>query len=95
MAAPAPEVFELDPAAAAMLDLLVELGHLDERMLQLVNDRLLDLAPAAPQGTGQDAQPVDLATLKRVAAQVIHDNIGDTDPEYQRALQREWPLLFH
>ncbi|RME27408.1 MAG: hypothetical protein D6798_04620 [Deltaproteobacteria bacterium] len=78
-----------------MLDLLVELGHLDDRLLQIVNDRLLDLTPApGPEGTGP-VHPIDLATLKRVAAQVIQENIDDADPEYRRALEREWPLLFH
>lgn len=93
-----PTVLELDVAAAGFLDLLVELGHLDERMLQLVNDRLLDLPPAAdpaPRDQAAQGRVVRLQDLKRVAAQVIAENLSDTDPDYQRAVAREWPVLFH
>jgi hypothetical protein len=89
---PPPQVLDLEPAAATLLDLLVELGHLDDRMLQLVNDRLLDLEGSTdPQG----ARAVTLADVKRVAAGVIDDHLVETDLEYQRAVEREWPLLFY
>ena len=92
MARNPPEILDLEPPAAAMLDLLVELGHLDDRMLQLVNDRLLDLDLAGPP---DQVRPIGLAEVKRVAAAVIEDNLAETDPEYQRAVEREWPLLFY
>ncbi len=87
-----PAILELEPAAAGLLDLLVELGHLDEAMLQAVNDQLLDLPDANVEGV---VQPISMQQLKSVAAQIIQDNLRDTDPEYQRAMAREWPLLFH
>lgn len=89
---PPPQILDLEPTAAALLDLLVELGHLDEGMLQAVNDQLLDL------GRGQEAgqiQAIGLPDVKRITAGVIQDNLSETDPEYQRAMAREWPLLFH
>ena len=46
-------VLELDLNASALLDLLVELGHLDETMLAAVNDRFLDL----PMAGGCDLAP--------------------------------------
>lgn len=89
---PPPQVLDLEPAAAALLDLLVELGHLDDRMLQLVNDRLLDLEGIGDPG---EVHAVTVADVKRVAAGVIQDHLVETDPEYQRAVEREWPLLFY
>lgn len=90
MPATPPELLDLTPGAAQFLDLLVELGHLDERMLALVNDRLLDL-----QGQAGAVAAVDVPDVKRVAAVVIDEHLGDTDREYQRAMKKEWPLLFH
>lgn len=90
MPAPAPSLLDLTPGAAQLLDLLVELGHLDERMLAEVNDRLLDLQ--APPG---EVAAVEIQDVKRVAAVVIEENLGDTDKDYQRAMKHEWPLLFH
>ncbi len=84
-------VLELDPAAAAFLDLLLDLGHLDDAMLNQVNDRLLDVDSGAPSA---GAHPIDLAAVKRIAAGVIVDRLPETDGEYQRAFDREWPLLF-
>lgn len=84
-------VLELNSAAAAFLDLLLDLGHLDDTMLNQVNDRLLDVEG---DKVGPGAQPIDLATVKRIAAGVIVDRLPETDTEYQRAFDREWPLLF-
>ena len=36
-------VLNLDNAAGVFLELLVDLGHLDDKLLALMNDRLLDL----------------------------------------------------
>lgn len=79
-------VLSLDPEGAAFLDLLVDLGHLDEKLLGLMNDRLLDLEN--PDGV------VRCADVKRVAAQLIDEHLADADPEYQRTLESEWSLLF-
>lgn len=84
---PAPNVLSLDQPASTMLDLLVDLGHLDEKLLADVNDRLLDLE--TPDGI------VGLGDVRRVAALVIFDHMGDADPEYLRNLDLEWGLLFH
>jgi len=89
---PRPEILDLEPGASAFLDLLVELGHLDDAMLLLVNDRLLDLRPDPAR---EPSGAVSLADLKRIAAEVIQDHLDETDLDYQRAVDREWPLLFY
>ena len=82
-----PQILALDPGATRLLDLMVDLGHLDDRLLALVNDRLLDLE--APDGMAH------FADVKRVVASVIFEHIGDVDPEYARTLDQEWGLLFY
>lgn len=81
------QILTLEPAASMLLDLLVDLGHLDEALLGTVNDRLLDLD--APDGL------VHAEEVRRVAAGVIFEHAAEADPEYQRALEQEWGLLFY
>jgi len=83
----APATTDVEPAGSALLDILVELGHLDERLLALVNDRLLDLE--VPGGR------IGLAEVRRVAAEVIFDHEDEVDPEFLRVIGQEWGLLFH
>jgi len=84
---PAHTVLEVEPAASALLDLLVDLGHLNERMLETVNDRLLDEDP--------DSGVLDLPSVRRVAAEVLFDHLDATDPEQRRVIEEEWGLLFY
>ncbi len=83
---PSSRVLSLDQEAGAFLDLLVDLGHLDEKLLALMNDHLLDLE--SPDGL------VHASDVRRVAAALIDEHRGDADPEYQRTLDLEWSLLF-
>ena len=85
--APATVILEVEPAASTLLDVLVDLGHLDEKLLNEVNDRLLDAQP--------EDGIVTLDAVRRVAAQVIFDRAGEADPEQQRVLEQEWGLLFY
>lgn len=84
---PQTTVAEVDPSASTLLDVLVELGHLDDKMLDVVNDRLLDLDPAGGVIT------LDLA--RRVAAQVLFESDKEFDHEQRRVLEQEWGLLFY
>lgn len=83
---PRSRVLSLDEEAGAFLDLLVDLGHLDEKLLALMNDRLLD-------HDSEDGM-VHAADVRRVAAELMDEHRGDADPEYQRTLDLEWGLLF-
>jgi hypothetical protein len=84
---PRPAVLELDRDASLLLDLLVEVGHLDDAALDRVNDRLLDVQARA--GT------LDLQAVRRVAAEVIFESRPPSDPDARRDLDVEWSLLFH
>ena len=79
-------VLELSEEAGALLDLLVELGHLDDAMLTELNDRLLDLD--APTGL------VSLQDVRRMAATLIFEQMESLDGEQRRVLKQEWRLLF-
>ena len=85
--APATVVLEVEPAASTLLDVLVDLGHLDEALLARVNDQLLDEQP--------EDGIVTLDAVRRVAAAVIFEQSGDREPEQQRVLDQEWGLLFY
>ena len=80
-------VLELDQNASALLDLLVELGHLDETMLAAVNDRFLDLPMAGGTVTVDD--------VRRIVAAVVFENLDRLDAEFQRMIETEWGLLLH
>ena len=84
---PQTTVLEVDPAASTLLDVLVELGHLDATLLEIVNDRLLDLEPEGGIFT--------LDHIRRVAAEVLFESDADIDPEQKRVLELEWGMLFY
>lgn len=80
-------VLSLEPSAGALLDLLVDLGHLDDRLLELVNDRLLDLEAGGGVVSYDDA--------RRVVAEIIFEQSAGMDTDYQRMIEAEWSFLFH
>lgn len=80
-------ILALDPNASTLLDLLVELGHLDEEMLETVNDRFLDLPLAGGAVTVDD--------VRRVVAEVVFENLDKLDDEFRRMLETEWGLLLY
>lgn len=82
-----PVVLDVDRDASAFLDLMVDLGHLDDRLLAEVNDRLLDVD--TPDGV------LHVDDIRRVITQVLFDNAEELDPEFLRVLDQEWPVLFH
>ncbi len=82
-----PPTLEASPSASASLDVLVDLGHLDDDMLAVVNDRLLDVE--APDGV------VSLDAVRRVTAEVIFERETRVDPELRQLLDGEWTFLFH
>lgn len=86
-AGPDATVLSLSPAASRMLDILVELGHLDDQMLGLVNDRLLDQNP--------DDRVIDLPAMRRVTATVLDEHRERLHPEQRILIDKEWASLFH
>lgn len=83
---PDPRLLDLDVQASTLLDVLVEAGHLDDALLDEVNDRLLD----------QQSQTglIDLAAMRRVVATVLFEREDKLDAELKRIVDQEWGLLF-
>ena len=82
-----PLILQLDENASAMLDLLVELGHLDEKLLAAVNDHLLDLK--IPDGK------VSADDVRRVVAELVFDQMDTMENDFRLVLESEWGMLFH
>ena len=83
---PAQRLLDLDVQASTLLDVLVEAGHLDDDLLNEVNDRLLDQRPT--DGL------IDLGTMRRVVAVVLFEHEHKLDSELKRIIDQEWGLLF-
>jgi len=79
-------VLDLSPDASRFLDIVVELAHLDDKMLQEVNDRMLD-------AQGEDGR-VGLDELRRVVAVVLDARMDALLPDQQQLMRKEWPILF-
>lgn len=81
-----PVVLDLSPEASRFLDIVVELAHLNDAMLQEVNDRMLD----AQATDGR----VGLPELRRVVAMVLDERFDSLQPDQQTLMRKEWPILF-
>ena len=89
---PFPPIIELDSKASALLDSLVELGHLDESTLEKVNQALSTIdKPLNEHGMAT----ISLQDMRRVAAMALFDRLPQLDGEARRMIEREWGLLFY
>jgi len=89
---PFPPIIELDSKASALLDSLVELGHLDESTLEKVNQVLSTIdKPLNEHGMAT----ISLQDMRRVAAMALFDRLPQLDGEARRMIEREWGLLFY
>lgn len=80
---------EMEPRAADFLELLRDLGHLDERTVDLLTDGLLN----ARQAESKTTRPVTFDELRRAAALLLFQ--GDhLRPEQRELLDQEWARLF-
>lgn len=88
---PFPPIYELDTRASALLDVLVDLGHLDEASLDRVNQVLSGLEkPLNDQGMAT----ISVDDVRRVAAIAMFERLPALDGEARRMIEREWGLLF-
>ena len=74
------------PRASGFLDLLYDLGFLNDQLLRKINERLLQEQPQEDFFSFDD--------IRRIAAEVIFDNISSLKPETQKTLLHEWGYLF-
>ena len=88
---PFPPIYELDTRASALLDVLVDLGHLDEASLDRVNQVLSGMEkPLNEQGMAI----ISMDDVRRVAAMAMFERLPALDGEARRMIEREWGLLF-
>jgi hypothetical protein len=81
-----PIVLNVLPKGSKLLDLLIDLGHLTEPMLQKINERLLRLPSIDHR--------IELDDVRRVAAEVLFEHFEELPQHSQRTLEKEWSTLF-
>ena len=75
------------PKGSGFLDLLYDLGYLNDQLLRKINKRLLEEQPTDDFFTLDD--------IRRIAADIIFENISSLKPETQKTLHKEWGYLFN
>jgi hypothetical protein len=77
---------DFEPRAGDFLELLRDLGHLDDAGM----DRLTSLLVAQPRAS----RTVTFEEVRRVAAGILFDREAALRPEQRELLAAEWPRLF-
>lgn len=88
---PPPPLIELTPAAARFLELMRDLGHLDDRMYAAVLDAL-STEVAASGGSGRVT--IDRDQVRRLVAIGLFEIDNDLEREQAEHLHKEWACLF-
>ena len=89
---PFPPIIELDTRASTLLDVLVDLGHLDETSLEQVNNVLSAIDKPLNQ---HGMAAINVNDVRRVAAMALFERAANMDGEARRMIEREWGLLFY
>lgn len=82
---PVAETVDLDPLAADFLELLRELGHLDDAAIDRLTGNLVR------EG---GSRVVTLQDVRRAAATSLFASESELRPEQREVLQAEWSRLF-
>ena len=77
---------EIEPLASDFLELLRELGHIDDMGMDELTGQLMR------ESSGKHS--VSLADARRVAAAFLFDAQAQMRPEARELLNTEWPRLF-
>jgi len=88
------EVLQLSDDATRFLNVLRDLGYLDDLMEDEVLDLLMDDFAAA-RARGLPLRNVELDDLRRHVATVLFDRQAELSPDTVRFLQDEWRIAFH
>ena len=89
---PFPPILELDSRASALLDALVDLGHLDEASLDHVNGVLSSIDKPLNQ---HGMAAISFEDVRRVASVALFERIPKLDGDARRMVEREWGFLFY
>jgi hypothetical protein len=66
--------------------MLYDLGHLNDKLLSKINQRLMEETP--------ENQQLSVEEVRRVAAEVIFDNLEKLSPAMKKNILLEWDLIF-
>ena len=86
MARPSFEHVDIEPAASDFIELLRELGHLDDAGIEVLTSQLMR--------AGSSGAPVTLADARRQAAIQLFELRPQLRPEQRELLDAEWGRLF-
>ena len=89
---PFPPILELDSRASALLDALVDLGHLDEASLERVNHVLSSIEKPLDQ---HGMAAISFEDVRRVASMALFERLPHLDGDARRMVEREWGFLFY
>ena len=89
---PFPPILELDTRASALLDALVDLGHLDEASLERVNQVLSSIEKPLDQ---HGMAAISFEDVRRVASMALFERLPHLDGDARRMVEREWGFLFY
>lgn len=81
----------MDPRASDFLELLRDLGHLDDAAIERLTARLLQAS-----GARAGRRPVvSFEEVRRATAQLLFEAEDSMKPESREILMQEWGRLFH
>ncbi len=80
------EHVDIEPAASDYIELLRELGHLDDASIEALTSDLMR--------AGSGGKPVTLADVRRQAAIQLFDLREQMRPDQRELLDAEWGRLF-
>ena len=89
---PFPPILELDSRASALLDALVDLGHLDEASLERVNHALSSIDKPLNQ---HGMATISFEDVRRVASTALFERLPQLDGDARRMVERQWGFLFY
>jgi hypothetical protein len=86
MSHPTPQHLELEPRAGDFLELLRDLGHLDDAAMEKLTGQILSQT--------RPGRVVSFEDARRAAAVYLFDNEANLRPDARELLSQEWARLF-
>lgn len=86
MSHPLPQHLELEPRAGDFLELLRDLGHLDDAAMEKLTAQLLSQT--------RNGRVVSFEDVRRAVAIFLFENEAQMRPDARELLAQEWPRLF-
>ena len=87
MTPPLPQHLELEPRASDFLNLLRDLGHLDEPALEALTGRLV--------ATAHPGKVISFAEVRQLTATLLFEKESVLRPDARDLLNAEWSRIFY